>query len=70
MLTLASLAKGNALFGSPIPGIGSPTNVGCVPLIHMANRVSNIAISDWYIESDIPGPGDESGTDPTLNVKL
>ncbi len=73
MLTLASLAKGNALFGSPIPGIESSTNVGCVPLIHRTNWVSNIAISDWYIGSDTPGPDDEGGAigDPsTANVKL
>ena len=78
MLTLASLAKGNTLFGIPIAGFGGPTNAGCVPLIHMAYWVSNIATSDWYIESAIPGPGDGSDMDSssvsmgssTVSVKL
>lgn len=58
MVTLASLAKGNALSGTVIPGdaLGVPINSGCVLLIQIAEPKSKIAISDWWIEvSYFPG---------------
>ena len=62
-VTLASLAKGNELFGNSTRPPPLPTNVGCVSLIQIAYSEPNVAISDWGIELT-----DEIGAGAGVNV--
>ena len=58
-VTLASLAKGNALAGS----FSELYDIGFVSLIHIANCMPNMAISDFWIELSLTEitPSDHNG---------